>query len=193
VQTGIFKYPVKHAIHLGHTDVKNDQVIDRKHHGGIDKACYLYSANHYSFWNEKYPDLEWDFGMFGENITIEGFNESNVHVGDIFQIGTAKIQISQPRQPCYKLGIRFNTQKIIKDYINSPYPGTYARVIEAGDVIVEDEMKLIERSSIQLNLTDLFKLIYHGTHEDHHIIKELLDEDLIPADCKEALRKKYKP
>lgn len=190
MQTGIFKYPVDHPIHLGETDVVSDQVVDRLHHGGKDKACYLYSANNYSFWKEKYPSLDWDYGMFGENISIEGMDEANLYVGDVFQIGEAKIQISQPRQPCYKLGIRFNTPKIIKEFINSPYPGAYVRVIENGNVNIGDGMKLIERSNIQVNLAELFSLIYHGKVEHSSKIKELLQEELIAEDCKKALRKK---
>jgi len=128
--------------------------------------------------------------MFGENITIEGMIESDLYIGDIFQIGNAKIQISQPRQPCYKLGIRFNSQKIIKEYISSPYPGTYVRVLENGNVKSGDEMKLIQRSNIPVNVVELFNLIYHATADNRPIVTELLQEELIPEDCKRALRKK---
>ena len=74
VQTGVFKKPVTHPIILGKFDVEGDAVIDRRYHGGEFKACYLYSADHYEFWKNKYPDLEWEYGMFGENITVEGLN-----------------------------------------------------------------------------------------------------------------------
>ena len=91
IETGIFKFPVDHGIELGKEDVVDDDVVDRRYHGGIDKAVYLYSADHYAFWKNKYPDLEWDYGMFGENITLSGLNEKEIQIGDIFQIGDCRI------------------------------------------------------------------------------------------------------
>lgn len=105
VFTGMYKYPVKEPLSLEKTDVKGDDVIDRKYHGGIDKACYLYSSTHYDFWKTRYPNLNWVWGMFGENLSISNLDEANVLIGDIYQIGTAKVQVTQPRQPCYKLAI----------------------------------------------------------------------------------------
>jgi len=81
-QTGIYKYPVNEAIFLGAQDVKGDDVVDRKYHGGIDRACYLYAQDHYSYWKEKHPNLDWDYGMFGENITVQGFDEHSVLIGN---------------------------------------------------------------------------------------------------------------
>ena len=117
VSTGIFKKSVL-SIKLGKEDVDLDDVVDRKYHGGIDKACYIYSFNHYAFWQKLYPNVELNFGMFGENITIEGLNEKTVYIGDIYRIGGATVKVTQPRQPCFKLGVRFSDQKIIKQFIN---------------------------------------------------------------------------
>ena len=82
IQTGIYKYPVEIPIYMGIEGVENDHVLDRKYHGGADKACYLYSADHYSFWKNKYPNLEWIWGMFGENLTVIGLDESEIRIGD---------------------------------------------------------------------------------------------------------------
>ena len=117
VETGIFKKPVNVPILLGHTDVANDTVCDRENHGGIDKACYFYGANHYSFWKEKYPNLKFEFGMFGENITLDNIDETIIRIGNIYQVGNAIVQISEPRIPCFKLGYKFNAQLIIKEFI----------------------------------------------------------------------------
>lgn len=106
-KTGIFKYPVNEAVCLRKNDIAKDTIIDRVHHGGSNKACYLFAADNYPYWKEIYPKLEWNWGMFGENLTVEGLNESLVRIGDIYKIGSAIVQISQPREPCYKLGVRF--------------------------------------------------------------------------------------
>ena len=142
-QTGIFKYPVAKALDLGKTDVENDTVIDRKHHAGINKACFLFSADPFPYWKEKYPQLPWNWGMFGENLTVQGLDESVIRIGDIYRIGTALVQISQPREPCYKLGIRFQDQAILKRYIDHGYSGTYVRILEEGQVSNGDAVELI--------------------------------------------------
>jgi len=85
-QTGIYKYPVNEPIFLGTKDVTGDHVMDRKYHGGIDRSCYVYAKDHYKFWQEKYPNLEWDYGMFGENITIQGFDEHAISIGAIYDV-----------------------------------------------------------------------------------------------------------
>jgi MOSC domain-containing protein YiiM len=144
VQTGIFKTPVTHGIFLGKEDVAKDQVVDRRYHGGIDKACYIYSKDHYAFWQQKYPTVDMTYGALGENITLEGLNEDSMLIGANYKLGDAIVQVSQPRQPCFKQGIRFGTQKIVKDFFNSPYPGVYLRVIQEGIVNYEDEMILID-------------------------------------------------
>ena len=96
VETGIYKYAVANPIFLGSEDVVNDHVMDRRYHGGSDKACYLYSADHYPFWQNKYPNQDWEWGMFGENLTISGLDESEIRIGDRFQIGNAVVQVTQP-------------------------------------------------------------------------------------------------
>jgi len=96
IQTGIFKYPIDEPIFLKKEDVVRDTVIDRKHHGGEFKACYLFSSDYYNDWKNNYPDLDWDWGMFGENLTIEGLDENKLFIGDIYQIGDAIVQITEP-------------------------------------------------------------------------------------------------
>ena len=144
VETGIFKYPVEKPIFLDLEDVKDDQVIDRKYHGGIDQAVYGYSENHYAYWKALYPDLDWNYGMFGENLTISNLDETKIHVGTIFKLGKAIIEVTKPRQPCYKLGIRFNDPKIIKQFWNSTKSGIYFKILHTGFVAKNDVLELIE-------------------------------------------------
>tara|TARA_R110000744_G_scaffold146178_1_gene259014 strand:- start:741 stop:1376 length:636 start_codon:yes stop_codon:yes gene_type:complete len=159
-QTGIFKYPTSKGLFLQQKDVKDDTIIDRVHHGGTNKACYLFSADYYSYWKGLYPDLKWDWGMFGENLTVEGLDEFEICVGDIYEIGGALVQVSQPREPCYKLGIRFGTQNILKEFIAHNHPGTYVRILKEGTVNTGDNLVLIERSSNSLTVQQFYELMF---------------------------------
>ncbi|MBM1107940.1 MOSC domain-containing protein [Aurantibacter crassamenti] len=187
-QTGIFKYPVTEALNLGKTDVEKDTVIDRKHHAGEHKACFLFSAEQYSYWKELYPNLEWNWGMFGENLTISNFDESIIRIGDVYKIGTALVQVSQPREPCYKLGIRFNDQKIVKQYIDHAYPGTYVRILEEGEVLSGDEIELVAQSENTLTVKQSFELIL-SRKKDPEILRTALQNLSFPAYKRERLKK----
>lgn len=160
VKTGIYKYPVDEPIELGIEDVVSDAVVDRKYHGGPEKACYLYSADHYPYWKSLYPKLEWNYGMFGENITIEGLNEDDLIIGDVYQLGEAKVQITQPREPCYKLGIRFGTQKVVKQFLNKSFCGSYIQILKTGVVKPGDTMQLLEANGGQLSIAKLYDLFF---------------------------------
>lgn len=159
VTTGIFKFPVEEGIVLGTEDVEKDHVIDRRYHGGLDKACYAYSADHYAYWKTQFPQLDWNYGMFGENLTIEGFDEKRISIGDVFKIGEAIVQVSEPRQPCMKLNVRFNSSQAVKAFNKFGRSGTYFRVIQTGRVQPGDAMELIEQGKPFLSLFDLYQLI----------------------------------
>ncbi|MEW7291849.1 MOSC domain-containing protein [Aquimarina sp. 2304DJ70-9] len=176
VKTGIYKYPVSKPIYLDKEDVEGDHVIDRRYHGGVDKACYLYAADHYSYWKEKYPDLDWQHGMFGENLTVDGFDEYNIKIGSIYKLGEAVVQISRPRQPCYKLGVRFEDQKIIKQFIDSLFSGVYVRVLTPGFVTTNDEFVIEEEHSTGITIAELNTLMFHYEEEKH---KDILDKALM--------------
>lgn len=188
IETGIYKYPVDEPIFLGSEDVVADHVIDRRYHGGVDKACYLYSADHYSFWKNKYPEADFNWGMFGENITMSGLNESQIHIGDSFQLGEAVVQISQPRQPCFKLGVRFNDQKVVSDFWELPYPGIYLRIIKQGIVKNGDEMILLDRNIESLTVSQVFS-IFSGNRENMELIDKALKEDFLAASCRRDIDK----
>ncbi|ADV49696.1 MOSC domain containing protein [Cellulophaga algicola DSM 14237] len=190
-QTGIYKYPTSEAIQLLNEDVANDTVIDRKHHGGVNKACYLYSADQYPYWKNLYPNLGWDWGMFGENLTIEGLDESELRIGATYKLGTALVQITQPREPCYKLGIRFNDSKIIKQFVTHNYPGTYVKVLETGTVTTGDDMILISQSKNSLTINQYYQFLFAKT-KDPEVIQLILSNDTLPEYKKERLRNSLK-
>ncbi|MCV9387053.1 MOSC domain-containing protein [Reichenbachiella ulvae] len=188
--TGIYKVPTMGAIQLGKEDVNSDTVVDRRYHGGVDKACYLYSADHYDFWKAQYPDLEMPYGMFGENLTVEGMDETKLIVGEVYQVGNAKVQISEPREPCYKLGVKFGDQGILKKFIQTTYSGSYLRVLEEGEVKVGDTFELIEPIKNGLSIADVFYLLYAKSAEPE-FLRMLLADDYLPKKLREKLLKKY--
>ena len=177
--TGIFKKPVNQAIYLATNDVVNDEVSDRVHHGGFYKACYIFSAEQYPYWKSLYPELDWGWGMFGENLTVSDFDENAVFLGDIFKVGEAVVQVSQYREPCYKLGYKFGTQKVLKQFIQHGYGGTYLSVIQEGHVSVNDNFELIERRQNKLSVAALFDLVYAGT-KDQELLKIAVASEAIP-------------
>lgn len=187
VQTGIYKSPVKGPIMLGKEDVEEDQVIDRRYHGGTDKACYIYSADHYAYWKELFPALKWEYGMFGENLTVQGLQESDLLIGDVLRIGGATVQVSQPRQPCFKLGIRFGTQTVLKKFIAAGFPGIYVRVLDPAEVKLNDSVELIERPHDSLKISEIWDLLY-SSEPDEDLLNTALDYRLLSEGCKESLR-----
>ncbi|MCB9174094.1 MAG: MOSC domain-containing protein [Flavobacteriales bacterium] len=189
VETGIFKKPVNVPIFLGKTDVEKDVVCDRENHGGIDKACYFYGANHYSFWKEKYPNLKFEFGMFGENITLDNIDETIIRIGNIYQVGNAIVQISEPRIPCFKLGHKFNDQLVIKEFINSSYSGFYVRILKEGTVTVGDEFKLIEQNNNDFSVEDAFSLLSYN--KNNQLLLEMLkNEPLLGNEYRKSILKR---
>lgn len=179
VVTGIYKTPTYSPIFLGKTDVEHDEVTDRKYHGGIFKACYIFSEKHYDYWKKRYPDLEWNWGMFGENLTVSNFDESEIHVGNIYKIGEAIVQITQPREPCFKLGVKFNNQNILKAFINHGFPGSYIRILKEGFVKTGDTMVLQEEASNSLTIAQMFHLLY-AKEKDQVLLKRAIENDALP-------------
>ncbi|PHS54272.1 MAG: sulfurase [Lutibacter sp.] len=157
IETGIYKYPVEEAIYLDVDHVKNDTVIDRKYHGGIDQAIYAYSENHYLYWKELYPELEWHFGMFGENLTITNLEETTIYVGDTYKLGEAILEVTKPRQPCMKLGLVFGTQKILKQFWNTSKSGIYFKVLQTGNVCKGDALIFINRNKKALTIAEVYQ------------------------------------
>ena len=188
IQTGIYKEPVNHALLLQKEDVANDTVIDRKHHGGEFKACYLFSADYYEEWKQFYPKLAWGWGMFGENLTVEGLDENKLCIGDVFKIGTALVQITEPRQPCHKLGIKFGDHKVIKEFIDYGHPGTYVRILKEGKVKIGDELLLQKKSKSTLTVQQYNQLV-NQKKKNVDWVKLAVANDSIRLEKREKLKK----
>ncbi|MEX0290361.1 MAG: MOSC domain-containing protein [Flavobacteriaceae bacterium] len=186
--TGIFKYPVEHPIFLEKESVANDTIANRKVHGGIYKACYLFSADQYPYWKEKYPELSWDWGMFGENLTVEGLDEALIRIGNIYKLGEAVVQITQPREPCYKLGVRFDNQQILKEFIDHAQPGAYVRVVKEGEVTRGDSLELIGESANPLTVKQFYELLFAKEKNPEHL-QWAIDNSALPERKRSRLKR----
>ncbi len=187
-QTGIFKYPVSEPLFLEKESVAQDTISNRKVHGGVHKACYLFSMNQYPYWKGLYPDLEWNWGMFGENLTVEGLDEAKIRIGDIFRVGSALVQVSQPREPCYKLGVRFGNQDILRQFIDHGYSGMYVRVLEEGQVKTGDVLQLEKASENPLTVKQFFNFLFERK-KNPDILELAIANTALPEHKRERLKK----
>lgn len=158
VMTGIFKEPVEGRVTLRRLNLDGDQQADPSVHGGVDKAVYAYPAEHYNFWRTELPDMELPPGMFGENLTTEGLLEDAVNIGDRFRLGSAELMVTQPRLPCYKLGIRFGRDDMVKRFLASGRTGFYFSVLREGTAGAGDEIEPSGRDEHQICVADITHL-----------------------------------
>jgi MOSC domain-containing protein YiiM len=159
VTTGIFKEPIKGRIKIRRLNLDGDKQADLTVHGGPDKAVYAYPAEHYDYWKKRLPNMKLPWGMFGENFTTEGLLEDQVNIGDVFRIGSSEVVATQPRMPCYKLGVKFGRMDIVKQFMESKLPGIYFRVLKEGEVGPGDEIELISRDANNVTVKDLVQLV----------------------------------
>lgn len=141
IKTGIFKEPVSGRAMMRRLNLDGDGQGDLSVHGGIHKAVYVYPMEHYDYWKRELGRDDLTYGKFGENLTVEGMLEETVHIGDVFRIGEALVEVSQPRVPCFKLGIKMGNPQIVKPFLASERVGFYVRVLEEGEVGAGDTIK----------------------------------------------------
>ena len=140
VNTGIFKQPVHGPVIVRYLDLDCDEQADLTVHGGPNKAVYVYPSEHYPLWRKELPELEFPYGAFGENLTVDGLLENEVRIGDELRIGTAEFVVTQPRMPCYKLAVRFDRTDMLRRLLRSGRTGFYLRVLKEGIVTAGDEI-----------------------------------------------------
>jgi MOSC domain-containing protein YiiM len=158
ITTGIFKEPVEGPVTSRTLNLDGDRHADLTVHGGPDRAVYSYSIEHYDFWHGVFPEIALQNGMFGENLTVDGLIESEVNVGDVFRIGSATVNATQPRMPCYKLGVKFGRMDVLKKFLASGRSGIYFRVLEEGEVAAGDTIVKIKEDSIRITIGDIVRL-----------------------------------
>ena len=158
VATGIYKDPVRGPVMLRTLNLDGDRQADLSVHGGLNKAVYGYPSEHYEFWKRELPEMTLPYGMFGENFTTEGLFEDDVHVGDRFSVGDAELMASEPRLPCYKLGIKFGRSDIIKRFLQSRRTGFYFAVTKEGEVKADDPIEPLSRDENAIPIADITRL-----------------------------------
>lgn len=171
-RSAIDKQPINGPVAARQDGLEGDAQADRTHHGGIDKAILAYAAPHYDRWKEELPDLCWRAGAFGENLTIAGQDETCVCIGDRYRLGDVVVEVSQPRQPCWKLGRLWNQPDLVKRVLQSGRCGWYLRVLEPGDLLPGQSFTLIDRPLPDWTISRAHELMY-GPTEDREAVEAL--------------------
>jgi MOSC domain-containing protein YiiM len=183
VSTGIFKEPVAGHVMLRTLNLDGDRQADLSVHGGPSKAVYVYPTEHYDYWKHELPEMKLPWGMFGENFTSAGLFESELNIGDKFRVGSAVVMVTEPRMPCYKLGIKLNRPDIIKRFLASERTGFYFAVLQEGEVGAGDPIELMEKSARSVRVSDI-ALLY--TREKHNVglLRRAIEVEALPESWK---------
>lgn len=172
ISTGIFKKPIDAPVFVTKANLTNDLQADLKNHGGEHKAVYAFSSDHYPYWRKvlNTPDLK--PGSFGENLTISGFDESTLHIGDQLSIGQCILEITQPRVPCFKLGIAMGNKNMPRLFIENLATGIYLRVLQEGLIETGDRVELLKEGTFKISVQSLFRAYYDKDFQDPRSILE---------------------
>jgi len=183
ITTGIFKEPVAGRVMLRTLNLDGDRQADLSVHGGASKAAYAYPSEHYEYWKQEFPEMKLPWGMFGENFTTAGLFEIELNIGDTFEVGSAVVMVTEPRLPCYKLGIKFGRADIVRKFLASERTGFYFAVLQEGEVGVGDQIKLVERSKHSVKTNDITRLY---TREKHNVglLRRAIEVEALPEGWK---------
>ena len=179
VSTGIFKKPVEGRVVLRTLNLDGDRQADLNVHGGPTKAAYAYPSEHYDYWRAELPEMNLPWGMFGENLTTMGLLEDSVHIGDQFRIGSAQVMVTEPRMPCFKLGIKFGRSDIIKRFMASGRTGFYFAVVQEGEVGAGDAIVLTGRDAHRVTVADVTGL-YAQRESDPELLRRAVRVAALP-------------
>src|SRR4029077_504233 len=192
VTTGILKEPVKGRVALRKLNLDGDRQADLRVHGGEHKAVYCYPLVHYDHWKRELPGRELSMGIFGENLTAEGVLEDSVHLGDQFSVGSAEVVVTQPRLPCYKLGVRFESHDMVKRFFASRRTGFYLAVVREGEVGAGDEIKVTARDPNGVPVSEIVRLYSEKRYGEAEQIslRRALQVAALPDSWREYFRKR---
>ena len=186
LQTAIFKAPVAGTVAIRKLNLAGDQQADLTVHGGSEKAVYAYPVEHYEYWRKQLPNVSLSWGAFGENLTTTGLNENTLSIGDVLRVGSAVLQVTQPRMPCYKLAIGFNRDDMIKRFLVSGRSGFYFSVVEPGDVGAESEAQILDRDINKITVSDVLRL-YLGYTRDPELLRRATNVRSLPENWRAQL------
>lgn len=189
VTTSIFKAPVEGRVAVRRLNLDGDEQSDLTVHGGVDKAVYAYPSEHYAPWAEELPGVALPWGAFGENLTVEGLLEQDLRIGDRLRAGTAELAVTQPRMPCYKLGVRFDRLDMVKRFLASGRSGFYLRVLREGEVEPGAPITLLARAAGALSVAEIAAL-YGADDGDPALLARASVEAGLPDDWREHFRKR---
>jgi len=192
VTTAIFKEPVEGRVALRKLDLDGDRQADLTVHGGENKAVYCYPIAHYDYWKRELPGRDLPTAIFGENFTTDGLLEDSVHLGDHFSVGSAEVVVTQPRLPCYKLGVRFQSDDMVKRFLASGRTGFYFAVTREGDVGAGDEIKVIARDPNAVPVSEITRLYITKRYGEDEVtsLRRALQVAALPESWKEYLRER---
>lgn len=179
ISTGIFKQPVSGPIPLGRLNFDGDRQADLNVHGGPYKAVYGYPSEHYAFWREQFPGMDLPWGMFGENLSTEGLFESDLHIGDRLQLGSAILLVRQPRIPCFKLAAKFQRDDILERFLRSGRSGFYFSVEQEGTVAAEDSFQFLTREPQAITIADMNRL-YIADKYNRDLLEKAIASPALP-------------
>ena len=185
----IYKKPIEGSIEVTDVGLVGDRQADMKVHGGYDKAVYAYSYKHYQTWSKEMNQEYDEFGLVGENLTIDDFNEREIYIGDELMIGDCVFQISQPRIPCYKIGIKMNSRDFPKKFSQSGLLGSYMRVLETGKISKNDDVKHIRKESNSLSIYEVSEILFKDVGNIDKM-KHALDLKYLTEEIKERFRER---
>ncbi len=186
VLSGIVKTPVGRPVMIRKLNLDGDGQADLSVHGGPAKAVYAYPGEHYGFWKEEMPDLEFPAGVFGENLTTEGLTEETVHAGDRLRIGEAELIVTQPRLPCFKLGMRFRRSDMVARFMESGRTGFYMSVAREGVVKAGDAVELLAADPESVTIADLVRLKLPGM-DDPDVVRRARRIAALPDSWKKSM------
>lgn len=189
VSTGIFKSPAAGPVMLRTLNFDGDRQADLGAHGGVNKALYAYPSEHYPFWRKELGGMELTWGNFGENLTTEGLLEAQACIDDQFRIGDAIVRVSQPRIPCYKLGIRIGREDMPKRFLASGRSGIYFAVMEEGLVEAGDSIDLVKRDKRGISVADVNRAYVHS-RENPDLLRRIIDAEILPPGLQKDLEKR---
>jgi len=185
VRTSIFKSSVANKRRVTQLNIEGDEQSDLRVHGGINKAIYAYDVSHYEHWKKLLVRDDWSWGLFGENLTTEGLPDDEVKLGDVYEIGTVKLQVIQPRFPCMKLNVRFNNPEMTELFVTQRKNGIYFKVLEEGEIEAGDEIKLLESSPYNVTIQNYVNCYYEKGKPDH-ILSTILSIPFLPESQRRA-------
>jgi len=187
VRTSIWKEPVAGRVPLTTLNLEGDRQSDLSVHGGRNKAVYIYPSEHYEYWRHELPGIDLPWGSFGENLTTEGLLETEVRIGDRLRIGSAELFVTQPRMPCYKLGIRFGHDGMVRKFLQSRRSGFYVAVAREGDVGDGDRIDLTDREENGMTVGEIMAL-HEGEVHDPQLLKRAILSPALPDNWKDEFR-----